>query len=282
MSTSHKFKTRKFKISHSFMETMESCKRKWFHRYVQKLYPKVEDDGSGTFGSFTHEVAEDFRGTSLKDLMLLAKEKLKDYEINDTYKPKVKNTLLNFFKYYKENLEHLDSKKIKREQDFSFPSHIEGYDFKGLIDILIVRNNKIVIGDYKTNKKEKDNTKQLAFYFLLLKFVGAVKEDEIDGEIIYLSLEDEDDVVIEKYHLTEEDLDQALDRVETIVKIIETKGTDDINKWQKKVGPLCDYCDYKKAGICDAKEEKVDNQLKEFIIKKKARKKKEGQYYGVR
>ena len=262
------------------METMEQCKRKWFYKYIEKLYPKVEDDGSATFGSFTHDVAEHFSGSNLKDLFSLAKEKLEDYPINETYKPKVKSTLLNFFKYYKENLEQLGNGKVKREQKFNIPSHIEGYYLTGLVDLLIVKNGKLIIADYKTNKKEKDNTKQLSFYFLILKLLGIVKKDEIDCEIIYLALEDKDDLEIENYQLTEQDLEAALSRIETTINIIEKKGTSNIKKWQKKVGPLCDYCEYKKCGVCDGKEE-VDNSLNEFIIKKIARKKKEGQYYGV-
>lgn len=254
------------------METLEQCPHKWYLKYIEKLYPDVEDDdGSSTFGGYVHEIAEDFRGKTLKDLYEVAKEKLEKYKINDNYKPKVKTALINFFNYYKQNIEPLPENQIKREKDFDFP-YKEGFRLKGLVDLIIVRDRKLIVADYKTNKKPKDNTKQLSFYFFILRILDIIKVDELDCEIIYLALDDnEGDIVVEPYHLTEKDLDDVSDRIERSINIITKKGYAKDN-WRKKTGPLCDYCEYKKCQACDAKNEEVDKNIQNFILKKKAKK----------
>jgi RecB family exonuclease len=261
--------TKPIKLSHSSMDTIEQCPHKWFLRYIEKLYPEVEDeDGSSTFGSFVHDVAEKFEGNTLKDLYELAKQKLPKYPINDNYKPKTKTALVNFFNYYKNNIEPLPKNQVKREKGFDIP-YVDGFRLKGLVDLIIVRDKKLIVADYKTTKKPKDNTKQLSFYFFILKALGLIKQDTLDCEIIYLALEDNDgDMVVENYHLTEKDLDEVTDRIHRSINIITKKGKNKEN-WRKKTGPLCDYCEYKKCGACDAKNDDVDKSIHNFIINKR-------------
>lgn len=267
----------KFKknISHSCIETFENCPRAWYFRYIERLYPEVEDDGSSNFGSLVHDIAENFEGKSIKELFNCCKERLKFFnELNDEYKPKFKPTILNFFDYYKNNLYGIKKRHIRKEIKLFVENFIDEFNLTGLIDLLIVKNKVIIIADYKTNKKVKDHTKQLSFYFLMLKLNDTIKKDNMECEIIYLCLGDDAEMKIEKYILTEKDIDDAITRIEIFIDKISKLG-DEKENYRLKVGPLCDYCDYKKSKDCPAKNESnnlLENKMKKIIMNKKKRK----------
>jgi hypothetical protein len=66
--------------------------------------------------------------------------------------------------------------------------------------------------------------------------------DEKD-ELLYVS----------KYVIEKDDVQSALARIENVITAYNRLGTADEEKWKKKTGKLCEYCDYYKAKICDGK-----------------------------
>jgi RecB family exonuclease len=251
-------KSKELIISHSSMDTMEQCLLKWYLRYIEKLKPKV-DNFDSLLGDITHKSIFNFKGvysTPLKDIL---KETLNSPEIKkeflDEYKPRIAKAIRNFAKYYNDHLKDIGLTQTEKERKFITPAPVEGFKLMGIMDIYFKRNGVITLLDWKTSKKPSDHSEQLSFYFLLLKLMGEIPENEntLKCQIIYLCLNDRDDYKVEDYVLDEKDLDAASYRLESFIRRIQQKGTIKEN-YPKKPGPLCPWCDYYKAGVCDGKE----------------------------
>jgi RecB family exonuclease len=77
------------KISPSSVQTLDKCPRAWFFRYIKKLYPDVEKDGAAEFGSFVHDIAENFKKCSISEYKELVKKSLAKFKLTDKYRAKV-------------------------------------------------------------------------------------------------------------------------------------------------------------------------------------------------
>jgi RecB family exonuclease len=240
------------KISASSVQTYEQCPRRWFYRYIQKLYPKVPEEEWTQFGNFIHDVAEHYTGGTLEEFKKLAAEKLKKYVISPTYKHKVIPAIKNLYVFCNQRFQADDV--IDRERKIEIP-YRENFILTGKLDILHVRNNTVTIIDWKSSKAEKDHSFQLAFYKLLLDLFDIVKTDVLHCEIVYLCATTQDDLLyVEKYQITKTEADDAIRRIEALIRTYKYLGTTDKEKWRMKPGPLCEYCDFFKAKICEGKK----------------------------
>lgn len=248
-----------FFISHSSMETMEQCLLKWYLRYIEKNKPKV-DNFDTLLGDIIHRMIQKYEGVNSKSLndtfKSIVTEVQPKSEFIDNYKPRLAKAVRNFAKFWNERLKDVGLTKTEKERKFITNAPIEGFKLIGIMDIYFKRNNVITLLDWKTSKKVSDHSEQLAFYFLLLKLMGEIPEDQttFDAEIIYLSLIAEEDYKVVKYHLDEKDLDAACYRLDSYIRRIQQKSKVKEN-YPKKPGPLCPWCDYYKAGICNGKED---------------------------
>jgi RecB family exonuclease len=246
-------------ISHSSMETMEQCLLKWYLRYIEKLKPKVENHDT-LLGDIIHKTIYKFEGVHTPSIAKLLQENLTVPEATpeflEKYKPRLAKAIRNFAKFYNDRLKDIGLTKNEKERKFITPAPTEGFNLIGIMDIYFKRNNVITLLDWKTSKKESDHSEQLSYYFLLLKLLGEIPEDQntFDAEIVYLSLIEHEDYKVEAYHLDEKDLDAACYRLESYIRRIQQKGLSKEN-YPKKPSALCPWCDYYKAGICNGKED---------------------------
>ena len=243
-------KTQHIKLSPSSVSTYEQCPRRWFFRYIKRLYPEVEEPEFTEFGNLVHDIAENFKdGCTLKEFKELVTEKLKFYELTDKYRLKLIPAIKNLFIYCTQNFKKDDV--VDRERKVEF--HYKGKFFlTGKIDVIHARGNKIKVIDWKTSKAEKDHSFQLSFYKFLLEIIDLVKVDSLEAEIVYLCAEQKDELLyVSKYTIEKDDVMSAISRIEALMAAYDRLGTEDIEKWRKKTGPLCKYCDYYKSKDCD-------------------------------
>lgn len=244
-------------ISHSSMESMEQCLLKWYLRYIEKNKPVV-DSFDALFGDIIHRMINRYEGVNSKltnDFKHSVADVKAKPEFVEEYKPRLSKAVKNFAKFWNDRLKDVGLTKTEKERKFITNAPIEGFKIIGIMDIYFKRNGVITLLDWKTGKKVSDHTEQLAFYFLILKLMGEIPEEQntFDAEIIYLSLIAEEDYKVVKYHLDEKDLDAACYRLDSYIRRIQQKGRDKVN-YPPNPGPLCPWCDYFKAGICKGKE----------------------------
>jgi hypothetical protein len=245
-------------ISHSSMESMEHCLLKWYLRYIEKNKPKV-DNFDTLLGDLIHTTIYKYEGVNSVSLSKIFNDTLKSKKVKseflDNYKPRLAKAIKNFGKYWNDHLKDVGLTKNEKERKFIINAPAPGFKIMAIMDIYFKRNDVITLLDWKTSKKTSDHTDQLAFYFLVLKLIGEIPENQntFDAEIVYLSLVDKSDTYhVVKYHLDEKDLDSACYRMDSYIRRIQQKGTLKEN-YPKKPGPLCPWCDYYKAGICNGK-----------------------------
>ena len=246
----------KIMISHSSMECLEQCTLKWFLKYVEKLKVDVEPGIENTFGSYIHDVCERFNGDTADDLKKLAKERLKSYEVHPDIKHKIPKAIRNFWKFWNDVLKHEDIPESGREKKFFANTYEEHFNMMGIIDLMFKnKNGELIILDWKTNKKPRDASKQLSFYFYLLKMLGEIPDSQtvLKCKIVYLCVDVVDEYVEVPYDIDELDLESAAARLDSFIKKVKKRQRDK-EKYPAKPGPLCPWCDYYKAGVCKGKD----------------------------
>jgi CRISPR/Cas system-associated exonuclease Cas4 (RecB family) len=240
------------KISASSVQTYEQCPRRWYYRYIEKLYPKVPEEEWTQFGNFIHDVAEHFKGGTLEEFKALVAEILPNYAISPAYKPKVIPAIKNLYIYATQRFKNDDV--IDRERKIEVP-YKDQFILTGKLDILHVRNNDVTVIDWKSSKAEKDHAFQLAFYKILLELFDIIKVDVLNCEIVYLCAETQDNLLfVEKYKITKDEVEDAIRRIDSLICTYNHLGNVK-EKWRMKTGPLCKFCDYFKANICEGKKE---------------------------
>lgn len=253
-------KKKDFFISHSSMETMEQCLLKWYLRYIEKLKPQV-DNYDSLLGDIIHKTIQKYEGVNSENITSIFNSVLKSSnhksDFLNQYKPRLAKAVKNFAKFWNDRLKNVGLTNSEKERKFVTNAPEIGFQLIGIMDIYFKRNGVITLIDWKTCKKEGDHSEQLSFYFLLLKLIGEIPEEQntFDAEIVYLSLvNDKDNYEVVKYHLDEKDLDAACYRLESYIRRIKQKG-DKKENYNKKPGPLCPWCDYYKANICNGKQD---------------------------
>lgn len=264
------FDTTEFTLSFSSLESFSQCPRKWYLRYIKKIYPDIKQDHT-EFGNLIHKIAEEYNGSGRKEIKRLFNKFKDDYDIDyKKYSKRIKlalNNLDTFFNVYLKTV-----KNILTEKEFRFPLN-EIFDLTGKIDLMCKSGNEWIIHDWKTSKNKKDQSKQLASYFFMLRWVAEKRSkkmpNKIRARIVYLCLESEEDdpdEFVDEYVIDLDDVEMIDNILKTTMRRINFIKQSDETKWRKKCGPLCDYCDYKKEGYCDGKEDKpIEQQIKEVV-----------------
>jgi hypothetical protein len=242
-----------FTLSHSSLELMAKCPRSWFLKYVEKNYPPKESDILD-FGNLCHEMAEHYYGGGLPELRRLYKEIGKKYILSPEYKEKLPIAMKRLVRFFDAKL--AKSSQVLREKEFHIA--LDPYiDITGKVDVLYKdEGGEWVVVDYKTSKKFSSIMEQFAFYYYLITKVSGKSPKKFKFEGVYFCAGSSDSVedFVKPVVLEISDVDISINRIDNAVETILTLDVDNIEKWKKKVGPLCNYCDYKKAGICDGKK----------------------------
>jgi hypothetical protein len=239
-----------FTLSHSSLETMIKCPYSWYLKYVELNYPEKQNDVTD-FGNLCHKIAENYYGGGLPELRRLYREYEKNYIISPEYKPKIGKAMQRLDVFY--NAKLANSPKVYREKEFRIA--IDPYiDVVGLVDVIYKdSNNEWVVVDYKSSKKFGNFFEQFAFYYYLISKVTGKTPDRFKFESVYFcagngfELKD----FVKSYILEKEDIEISESRIQNGINTILKLDVDDKNKWKKKPSILCNWCDYKKAGICE-------------------------------
>ena len=240
-----------FNLSHSSTDLLGKCPYSFFQRYVQKFYPEVDPNYSAEFGLIFHEAAEVYTGTGREEFTALIEKFRPAHPITPEYEAKIPQGITNFLYFY--NLRLKNAKKIFKEKRIQILLN-DFVGFNGSLDVLFQdEDGKWVIVDLKSSKKPGDYSIQLSCYYYLLTKISPTYPKEIEAIVVYLAAASEDRV-IQTYNLDLSDVEEFENRLASSVNKISILGVDDVSLWKKHPSPLCPWCDYYKAGICDGKD----------------------------
>jgi RecB family exonuclease len=259
---------KKLWISHSKKELANKCMKQFFYKYIEKveLEDEVVDTSASDFGSCIHEIAENYTGGGKEELLALYHKLVPSkYVIADHYKKKIGTALKNVHTYYVNFLKK--QKGYEHELDLTVDFN-DDIVLTGKIDIKIDKDDgKVRVVDYKTKKSMTfyDPTDQLAMYMLMLNLKYGIPLEDIDCEIVYLSLDPEDkkgnqilnegyENIAKVYNVSVEDVEILKREIMVLLKRInKNKKT---GEWLPQPSWFnCTYCPYKK--ICEDRDESV-------------------------
>lgn len=250
------------RYSHSKLEVARQCMLKFKFQYIDKIKVEEEDKSASDFGSCIHEIAEKYKGGGKVELLALYHELVPaKFPLTEFYKKKASLALKNVHAYWKAFLSE-GCEKVTHEADLTVDLS-DNIVLNGKIDLIIEKNGRMRVVDYKTNKSKEfaNHTHQLAMYMLLLNRKYKIPFEKMDCEIIYLALDDKTKKGVEVlnegyeniskiYHLDETDVDCLISEIESIHGRIQKSI--DKNEWKANPGKFnCTYCAYNK--LCEKK-----------------------------
>lgn len=239
----------KEQFSYSKINTYNICPRKYEFSYID-FYPRKGSSDVVLKGTLLHKMIELY----IND---------KDYDI--PYEKEFLSLKEEDFNAFKEDFEKIKEqpliKQLKKMKDSceinveqKLTNVFENFIFSGNTDTLVKNEKKLIIIDYKTGKVNQ-NFEQLEFYALVSSYLYP----EIQDFLLVLSfVSHEQDL---KITLKKENMSKIENK---LIKYI--SNINNSIKFDKKVGPLCNYCDYKDE--CD-KKDKLNKILEDINYSKK-------------
>ncbi len=239
----------KEQFSYSKINTYNICPRKYEFSYID-FYPRKGSSDIVLKGTLLHKMIELY----IND---------KDYDI--PYEKEFLSLKEEDFNAFKEDFEKIKEqpliKQLKKMKDSceinveqKLTNVFENFIFSGNTDTLVKNEKKLIIIDYKTGKVNQ-NFEQLEFYALVSSYLYP----EVQDFLLVLSfVSHEQDL---KITLKKEDMFKIENK---LIKYI--SNINNSIKFDKKVGPLCNYCDYKDE--CD-KKDKLNKILEDINYSKK-------------
>ena len=234
----------KEQFSYSKINTYNNCPRKYEFLY-KDFYPRKGSNIAVLKGTLLHKMIELYINDKNydipyeKEFLNLSEEEFNDFK--KEFELIKEQPLIKQLKKMKETCE------INVEQKLS--NIFNDFSFSGNTDTLVKNNNKIIIIDYKTGKPNQ-NFEQLEFYALISSYIY---KDVTDFLLILSFVSNQQDF---KITLKRENLQKIEDKLFKYVTNINSNI-----KFSKKVGPLCNYCDYIKE--CE-KKDKLDKIVEDI------------------
>ena len=237
------------RISYSGLDSFSICPAKYKFQYIDRIKtPKIKE---AVFGTLIHECLKVFHEPSLP-LPLSEDELLKYFTEKwnaDVYKDKQEESFAFYQgvdilkKYYLQN-QNQKFNIINLEASFQIPisDNKEFHQITGRIDrIDRLDDGTFEVIDYKTTKKmpaqsDVDNNLQLLIYYLGIvnRWPSLEKEDRPVKLSLYYLRHGEKLSVIRKKEVIKETQQKILDLINQINK----------SKFEPRVNPLCDWCQY--------------------------------------
>lgn len=247
-------------LSHSRLVVSRTCMKQFNYAFIEKIEAKDDDTSAADFGNLIHEIGEFYNGEGKSWLIgMFHKLVPSKYKLSDDYKKKVPLALKNLHNYYMLNIKGYEQ-TTKRELPVKYELTPK-IKLTGKIDILIEKNDRKIVVDYKTKKSYKwyDPKDQFAMYMLLLNKKMGIPFKDIDCEIVYLCLDGEDkrgniilnegiENILKSYKVVEKDVILLEREIMTLYnKVTKSKET---GKWLASPDLFaCKYCKFNK--ICD-------------------------------
>lgn len=231
------------------------CQAKYKFKYHLKVYTDQETPFHFVFGKLVHRIIEEhMKSKGLKSVQAIKSEILSgqiQFEENSVA-PKLDNESHIRLSRHLGNYIRM-SEKIGFEGEIEWPFSLDldppnNRCIKGIIDRLIIKNDKAVILDWKTTKPSrwrKDITTitkdlQLACYCWVVNKHFGIEAKNISAALYYL-----DDGKLVPVKFCQQTLDNVPVRLTKVYKDIEQCEAD---KAHGRVGDWCRFCDYRK--IC--------------------------------
>ena len=240
-------------ISVSRKQTWSDCQAKYKFKYHLKVPSEEPTQPYFTYGKLVHKIAEVYvQEKGKKNIESIAKQCLKgEIEIDPGCgELKIENEYLKKLPSHLKNIQALND-KIGYDGRLEYFFHFDldppnNHFLTGVIDRLIIREDKFFIIDYKTTKKgrwrKNQNTirkdLQLRSYAKVAQVEFGAKAENIRAALYYL---DGPDLVATKF--TQDSLDSAQKELhETFKEIISTNPNDVYGR----VSDQCRRCEYRK------------------------------------
>jgi len=229
--------------SFSKASTFYQCPYKFKLKYIDKIKIPFETNIALEKGKYIHSLIEhDIKNEKLKDFKFEIASEKDVQNFNQIFNNLQINPLYNYFKSKNGFTELGFSLKIQDKKiipgKYDSDSLIRGY-----IDYLFIEDNKAIIIDWKTGKYKEDiNEMQVIIYS-----VWAFLNFNIDIVETYFFFVEHSKYV--KKTFKKEQLNELLKKILLYLRKIEK-----CNNFDKNISPLCNYCEFKKFGYCDGKE----------------------------
>jgi RecB family exonuclease len=254
--------------SFSKINSFEMCPAKFDFNYIQKLRFWVPNLATER-GSYIHTLLENdtkSKPTSFK--FTLIDEEI-ERECKEIYK-KFKES--NWGKFY-----FSEAFTAEAEVEFGMKKTDEGlkpcryYDkealFRGKIDHFIKDYDTIYVADWKTGKISAYPAPLQLVMYAVWAFNEYPDVETVRAAFVYVEHPESEDMVKE-YVFKREHLSQLTKKVIEKIVTIEKSG-----EFPKKEGPLCEYCDFRKKGIClETTSDEFTNDMMKYAYKKKPKK----------
>ena len=231
-----------YKLSKSKINDYLQCPRKFRYSYINKI--ETEENEYFKIGGDVHKIAEDFIKLWQKDDSIDFLETL--YELESKYEDDYKDHCQNLAEFFKEKL------TCEGYEVFSTEEYIisEKYNFSGLADIVLEKDNELTVIDYKSGRSHtvKKYVTELCYYKMLIEDKYPQKKVRYagifftkDGKYSELMFDDENKNAI---ICTQKEYESKIELMYEIREKIEKKEFTPNRQF------LCKYCDFKK--YCDA------------------------------
>lgn len=231
-----------YKLSKSKINDYLQCPRKFRYRYVDEI--KVPQNIYFKIGSDVHQIAEDFINLWRRDKSIDIPKTL--LELEAAYEGDYRKHCIHMAAFFTEKL-------IDEEYEvFSAEEYLmsERYNFSGLADIVLEKDNELTVIDYKSGRSHsvKKYVTELCYYKMLIEDIHpdrTVKYAGIfftkDGKYSELMFDDDDE---NGMVCTQREYEDKIELMYEVRKRIERKEFNPQRQF------MCKYCDFKK--YCDA------------------------------
>lgn len=231
--------------SFSKMESFASCKRKFKHTYIDKLYYPISNIALEK-GSYIHKCLEDWVEEGNKrpsfNFKLSTPENIQDYNnIVDTF---IDSPLGE--KYFRTlNILGAETKFGLKIDDNNQLIETNYYDkgalLRGMIDQMSSTENRIVVVDWKSGKVALEPKSDQVMLYALWIMTSQPNVNEVESNFVYVEHNIE-----KQYVYTRDQLPEMRKNFAMRIKSIELE-----TEFPKNITALCDWCSFKEHGDCD-------------------------------
>jgi len=266
-------------FSFSKINSFEMCPKKFEYNYIEKLRFFVPNMATER-GSYVHTLLENdtkskpttFKFTLIDDDM--QQECISIYE-------KFTETEWGQFFMQADDAEAEVAFGVKKTDEGLVPCSY--YDkealFRGKIDHFFIFEGVVYVIDWKTGKISSFPAPLQLVMYAVWVFLKYPEINEVFSAFVYVE-HPTNDKMIKEYNFTRDMLPKLIEKV--IEKIINIEKA---TEFKKKESVLCNYCDYRKKGLClettaDEFNDQMANMIKPYQKKVRAGDKdKDGLYY---
>ena len=226
-----------YKLSKSKINDYLQCPRKFRYSYINKI--ETEENEYFKIGGDVHQIAEDFIKLWQKDDSIDFLDTL--YELESKYDDDYKDHCIHLADFFKEKLT-CEGYEVFSTEEYLFS---EKYNFSGLADIVLEKDGKLTVIDYKTGKSKsaRDYVTELCYYKMLVE--DAYPDKTVEYAAIYFTKDgkySELKFIEEDYSAVNCSVTEYNNKIELIEKVREKI---EAGEFSPKRQYLCQYCDFK-------------------------------------